>query len=220
MKAIFLVFSPSGHTLLAAQQFMSSLEGKGIMCRMINITKNDNYIHECTLKQTLAKDLDEHQLLVPCAPVYAGHCEGNILRVIRSLPLQTDNQIPAIPLVTYGGVHSSVAPEEMGRSLRSRNYTPIMGVKIAAEHTLTTTCRNRINPHMPSNMEKRILTEATAMAKSVVNGNTPALYAGKALAYAPLPKRLRLQENCFRMALPSSKIRNPASIVKQSLIYR
>ena len=44
MKVVFIVFSPSGHTLIAAQKFMHLLEDKGISCHMINITKNVTYL--------------------------------------------------------------------------------------------------------------------------------------------------------------------------------
>ena len=149
MKVVFIVFSPSGHTLIAAQKFMQLLEDNGISCHMINITKNDKYLQDLTIRKTLLNDLGEHHLLIPCAPVYAGHCEQNMLRTIRALPREKKKQIPAIPLVTYGGVHSSVALEEMGKALSDRGYIPIMGVKIAAEHTLIATFKKRINPNLP-----------------------------------------------------------------------
>ena len=71
MKAVFIVFSPSGHTLIAARKFMSLLEDNGISCHMINITKNDKYLQDFTITKTLVDDLGEHHLLIPCAPVYA-----------------------------------------------------------------------------------------------------------------------------------------------------
>ena len=116
MKVVFIVFSPSGHTLIAAQKFMHLLEDKGISCHMINITKNDKYLQDFTITKTLVNDLGEYHLLISCAPVYAGHCEQNMLRTIWALPREKKKQIPAIPLVTYGGVHSSVALEEMASS--------------------------------------------------------------------------------------------------------
>ena len=100
MKVVFIVFSPSGHTLIAAQKFMQLLEDNGISCHMINITKNDKYLQDLTIRKTLLNDLGEHHLLIPCAPVYAGHCEQNMLRTIRALPREKKKQIPAIPLVT------------------------------------------------------------------------------------------------------------------------
>ena len=190
MKVVFIVFSPSGHTLVAAQKFMQLLEDNGISCHMINITKNDKYLQDLTIRKTLLNDLGEHHLLIPCAPVYAGHCEQNMLRTIRALPREKKKQIPAIPLVTYGGVHSSVALEEMGKALSDRGYIPIMGVKIAAEHTLTATFKKRINPNLPGKIEDQILAEAAEITEKVVNGKIAVLDAGKKLAYAPFMKRI------------------------------
>ena len=190
MKAVFIVFSPSGHTLIAARKFMSLLEDNGISCHMINITKNDKYLQDSAITKTLVDDLGEQHLLIPCAPVYAGHCEQNMLRTIRALPLVKEKQIPAIPLVTYGGVHSSVALEEMGKALSDRGYIPIMGIKIAAEHTLTATFKKRINPNLPGTVEAQILAEAAERTEKVVNDKIAMVNVGKKLAYAPFMKRI------------------------------
>ena len=190
MKAVFIVFSPSGHTLIAARKFMSLLEDNGISCYMINITKNDKYLQDSAITKTLVDDLGEQHLLIPCAPVYAGHCEQNMLRTIRALPLVKEKQIPAIPLVTYGGVHSSVALEEMGKALSDRGYIPIMGIKIAAEHTLTATFKKRINPNLPGTVEAQILAEAAEITEKVVNDKIAMVNVGKKLAYAPFMKRI------------------------------
>ena len=190
MKAVFIVFSPSGHTLIAAQKFMHLLEDNGISCHIINITKNNKYLQNFTITKTLINDLGEHHLLIPCAPVYAGHCEQNMLRTIRALPREKEKQIPAIPLVTYGGVHSSVALEEMGKALNDRGYVPIMGIKIAAEHTLTATFKKRINPNLPGKVEDQILAEAAKITEKVVNDKIAVVNVRKKFAYAPFMKRI------------------------------
>ena len=190
MKAVFIVFSPSGHTLIAARKFMSLLEDNGISCHMINITKNDKYLQDSAITKTLVDDLGEQHLLIPCAPVYAGHCEQNMLRTIRALPLVKEKQIPAIPLVTYGGVHSSVALEEMGKALNDKGYIPIMGIKIAAEHTLTSTFKKRINPNLPGTVEDQILAEAAEITEKVLNDEIAMVNVEKKLAYAPFMKRI------------------------------
>ena len=166
MKAIFIVFSPSGHTLIAARKFMSLLEDNGISCHMINITKNDKYLQDFTITKTLVDDLGEHHLLIPCAPVYAGHCEQNMLRTIRALP------------------------RKMGKALNGRGYIPIMGIKIAAEHTLTATFKKRINPNLPGTVEDQILVEAAEIAEKVLNDEIAMVNVEKKLAYAPFMKRI------------------------------
>lgn len=169
---------------------MHLLEDNGISCHMINITKNDKYLQDFTITKTLVNDLGEHHLLIPCAPVYAGHCEQNMLRIIRALTWEKEKQIPAIPLVTYGGVHSSVALEEMGKALNDRGYIPIMGIKIAAEHTLTATFKKQINPGLPGKVEDQILAEAAEITEKVLNDKIAMVNVGKKLAYAPFLKRI------------------------------
>ncbi len=89
------------------------------------------------------------------ATVCAGHREQNMLRTIRALPREKEKQNPAIPLVTYGGVHSSIANE----ALNGRGYIPIMNIKIAAKHTLTATFENQLILCKPPNIaySKKIL---------------------------------------------------------------
>jgi len=190
MKAVFIVFSPSGHTLLVAQKFMYLLENNGISCHIINITKNDKYLRDSTVTQALVNELGEHNLLIPCAPVYAGHCEQNMLRAIRALPPKRSGKILSIPLVTYGGVHSSVALEEMGKALRNKSYIPIMGIKIASEHTLTATFKRQINPQLPGKEEEQILAEASEIVCQIANDKIAVVDAKKKLAYAPFIKRI------------------------------
>ena len=102
MKVVFIVFSPSGHTLIAAQKFMHLLEDNGISCHMINITKNDKYLQDLTIRKTLLNDLGEHHLLIPCAPVYAGHCEQNMLRTMQLLRCFSSLRLPPHILNRYG----------------------------------------------------------------------------------------------------------------------
>ena len=113
-----------------------------------------------------------------------------MLRTIRALPQEKEKQIPAIPLVTYGGVHSSVALEEMGKVLNDKGYIPIMGIKIAAEHTLTATFKKRINPNLPGKVEEQILAEAAKITEKVVNDKIAMINIEKKLAYAPFMKRI------------------------------
>ena len=56
MKVVFIVFSPSGHTLIAAQKFMHLLEDNGISCHMINITK--------TISIFRTSQLQKHWLMI------------------------------------------------------------------------------------------------------------------------------------------------------------
>jgi len=87
--------------------------------------------------------------------------ENNVLRLIRNLPA-CDGKFGtlAVPFVTYGGVHSSVALDEAGRLLKKKKRKSILGVKIAAEHTLTKTASKIICESLPGENEEKIIAEA------------------------------------------------------------
>ena len=65
-----------------------------------------------------------------------------------------------------------------------------MGIKIAAEHTLTATFKKRINPNLPGEVEDQILAEAAEIIEKVVNDKIAMVNVGKKFAYAPFMKRI------------------------------
>ena len=65
-----------------------------------------------------------------------------------------------------------------------------MGIKIAAEHTLTATFKKRINPNLPGKVEEQILAEAAKITEKVVNDKIAMINIEKKLAYAPFMKRI------------------------------
>jgi heterodisulfide reductase subunit A-like polyferredoxin len=87
--------------------------------------------------------------------------EGHVLRLIGQLP-NVDGKFGAlaVPFVTYGGVHSSVALEEAGKLLKQKKRKSILGVKIAAEHTLTRTASKTIYEDRPGTNETEVIAKA------------------------------------------------------------
>ncbi len=163
MKVSMIVFSPSGHTLQAANIFKKEFEERGVSVQLINTTKNPNYLNESSIKKQLEADLNAHDVLLIGGPIYAGHMEGHILRIIKQLPGVGEKfGALAVPFATYGGVHSSVALEEMGKLLKRQKRKSILGVKIAAEHTLTKTASKTIYKGRPGKDEKLIIARAAS----------------------------------------------------------
>lgn len=192
MKAAIIVFSPSGHTLRAAEIFQSAFEGKTISTQLIDITKRPYYLDKDSMKQQLEKDLEEHDVLLVGGPVYAGHMEGHILRLIDRLPEAGGKYGSlAVPFVTYGGVHSSVALEEAGKLLKAKKRKPILGVKIAAEHTLTRTFAKTIYKNRPGKEEEEIILQAVEKIIEIAAVPPERIKdACKALAYSRPMERL------------------------------
>lgn len=193
MKASIIVFSPSGHTLKAAQVFKRELENRNIEVQLINITKNPKYFQKNgQAERYLGEELDEHDVLLIGGPVYAGHIEKNILRLIELLPEAGGKYGDlAVPFITYGGVHSSIALEEMGRYLKRKNRRSILGVKIAAEHTLTKTFAKVINGTKPGQLEEKIIADAVDRMISIAGRDDKKTKdAGKSFLYSKLSERI------------------------------
>ncbi len=192
MKISIIVFSPSGHTLKVSQLFKQEFEKKDIKVQLINITKNQNYLYSNNMKQYLEEELEEHDVILIGGPVYAGHVEKSILRLIEQLPEAGGKHgCLAVPFVTYGGVHSSIALEEMGRYLKRKNRKSILSVKIAAEHTLTKTLSNVINEKKPGQFEEKIIADAVERIAKITGGDYEKIKdESKSFLYSGLPERI------------------------------
>ena len=192
MKMAIIVFSPSGHTLSVSQIFKKELERKGVGVQLINITKNSSYLQGLHTRQCLAEEIKEHDVLFIGGPVYAGHVEKNVLRLIEQLPEAGGKYgYLAVPFITYGGVHSSIALEEMAKYLKRRNRKSILGVKIAAKHTLTQTLSNVINERKPGQFEGSLIADAVERVIQIAGREYEKITdESKSFAYSRLPERI------------------------------
>lgn len=192
MKVTIVIFSPSGHTLKVSQVFKREFENKHIKVQLINITKNENFLYSDNVKDYLRKEFDEHDVILIGGPVYAGHVEKNILKLIEQLPEAGGKYgYLAVPFVTYGGVHSSIALEEMGRYLKRKNRKSILGVKIAAKHTLTKTLSNVINEKKPGQFEEKIIVEAVERIIKIIGQDYEKIKdVSKSFMYSKLSERI------------------------------
>lgn len=192
MKVTIIVFSPSGHTLRVSQAFKRELEDKNIGVQLIDITKNLSYMQSSGVQQYLDKEIEKHDVILIGSPVYAGHAEKNILRLIEQLPEAGGKYgYLAVPFVTYGGVHSSIALEEMGRYLKRKKRKSILGVKIAAEHTLTQTLSNVINKKKPGQFEEGLIADAVEKIIQITGREYGGIKdVSKSFAYSRLPERI------------------------------
>ena len=138
MKVCILVFSPSGHTLQAAEMMKAALEKQAMQVQLINITGQKEVFGNNNLKGYLLENVKQHDVLCVGGPVYAGHLEGNAQKMIKALPAPNGYWGKlAIPFITYGGLHSSIALSEAGALLHAGKRINIMGVKMASFHSLS-----------------------------------------------------------------------------------
>ena len=207
MKAAVIVFSPSGHTLGAAHMIQKSFESKkdaaGSRADIINITKDDILLYAPRSEKTkyLQNKLTEFDVLFVGAPVYAGHAESCVLRVIEALP-EADAQRAkcAVPFITYGGAHSFVALEEMARALKKKNYVPVLGIKLASFHTLSRYFHTEILPNKPGDSEALLIDTAVNKVFDICSTKNAIRDNSASFAYTKAPMRFILR------MLPQKKI--------------
>lgn len=150
IKTAIIVFSPSGSTLKTAKMIEKNMIDRGMQVQLLDITKNKTIFRENKMVQYLEENVEPHDLICVGGPVYAGHFEGNAMKIIKTLPYPDKKWGKfAVPFVTYGGLHSSIALMEAGKLFIERKRKSIAGMKIATFHTLTTTLPFIINENKP-----------------------------------------------------------------------
>ena len=207
MKAAVIVFSPSGHTLTAACMIQKSFESKGgaagNTADIVNITKDDVLLYAPHSEKTkyLQNRLTEFDVLFIGSPVYAGHAESSVLRVIEALPEPDAHRSKcAVPFITYGGAHSFVALEEMARALKKKKYVPVLGIKLASFHTLSRYFHNKILPDKPGDAEALLIDRAVSKVFDICANKNAIRDNSVSFAYAKAPMRFILR------MLPQEKI--------------
>lgn len=158
MKVAIIVFSPSGNTLKAAKLIEKSFVSRDAKVRLLNITAKKDIANQESIVNYLNVCVESHDLLFIGGPVYAGHLQNNVKKIIKALPLPDEKWAPlVVPFVTYGGVHSSIALKEAGALLKQRERKNIAGLKIAASHSLTQKFPFSINENMPGSEEANLI---------------------------------------------------------------
>ena len=196
MKAVIIVFSPSGHTLIAAHMIQKKIKDKGGTADIINITKDDSLLlaSKSERQKILEERLQDFDVLFVGAPVYAGHAESHILSIIEALPLP-DRQCSkiAVPFITYGGAHSFIALEEIGRALKKKKYVPVLGIKLASFHTLSRFFHTKILENKPGDMEEGLIETAVNKVFALCSHKEHIKDNSASFAYTKGPMRFMLK---------------------------
>ena len=194
MKAVVIVFSPAGHTLAAARMIRESIEARGGAADIIDLTKDDTLLFSPAGSENLAAKAGAFDALFIGAPVYAGHAEHTILRTIAMLPPPDEKRSKiAVPFISYGGAHSFVALEEMGRALKRKNYVPVLGIKIASFHTLSRSFRTKILEDRPGDAERCVIDGAVSKVADLCADPKSIRDGSASFAYTKMPMRFILK---------------------------
>jgi len=194
MKAVVIVFSPSGHTLTAARMIRKSIEARGGTADIIDLTKDDTLLFASDKRENLAVKAGAFDVLFVGAPVYAGHAEHTVLRTIAMLPFPDEKRSKiAVPFISYGGAHSFIALEEMGRALKRKNYVPVLGIKLASFHTLSKSFRTKILEDRPGDAERRVIDGAVSKVVDLCSDPESIRDNSASFAYTKMPMRFILK---------------------------
>lgn len=170
MKVAIIVFSPSGHTLKVAKMMEKTMTNKDMKVQLLDITRNEKIFRENKMEQYLKEKIEPHDLICVGGPVYAGHFEGNVKNIIKTLPYPDKRWGElAVPFVTYGGLHSTIALKEAGNLFHKSKRINILGMKIAAFHTLTKTLEFKINENKPGKEVLHIIEEFVEKIIEITN---------------------------------------------------
>lgn len=192
MKICIIVFSPSGHTLGTAERMIEIMLERGIEAQLLNITGKEKIFREDHLSEYLDREVKEHDIICIGGPVYAGHMEFNVKKIIEALPgVDSKWGKLAVPFVTYGGVHSSIALKEAGNLLFKKGRINVLGLKVAAFHTLTRTLDKQINCGKPDEKDDDILIQIINRLENIFHSRNAAKDVRKSFNYAhPLERML------------------------------
>lgn len=167
MKAIVLIFSPSGNTLKVGKVISEYFNLQGIDTQITDLTRNKDYLFSLNRKAYINKIINDKDLLFIGGPVYAHHLHYNVKEIIKQFEkLKNGNKQYAIPFVTYGGINSGIALHEAEKLLKKQNRTVIAGLKISAEHCLTKKFKTVFNENLPGD---EILPMIDELVKTIVD---------------------------------------------------
>ncbi len=191
MRVCIIVFSPSGHTLKAGRAFEARLIAAGHAVQLVNITRTYRERVKLGWAEFLRRRIAPHDLLCVGAPVYAGHLESNAKSLLNALPAPGAGWGRlAIPFVSYGGLHSSIALREAGNLLYKKGRINVMGFKMGAFHTLTLRAPRPLYPAKPDQDDLGILDRVVERIVELEEDTSKARDCRRSFSYAPLKERI------------------------------
>jgi len=170
MKITIIVFSPSGNTLAIAKLIKKSFLSRNSDVQVLDLTRKKEITCQNSIENFLKEKGTAHDILFIGGPVYSGHLQESVKNIIKALPSPNDKWSSlAIPFVTYGGIHSSIALKESGELLKKSGRKNIFGLKIATSHSLVKRFSFNINENKPGDEELQIIKEATEKTYQIIN---------------------------------------------------
>lgn len=144
MKITIIQFSPSGYTSKVTTMIENELKKRKQEVQIIDITCDEIFFITRNIHEFLEKNVEQHDVLLIGAPVYAHHLQYHVQDLLKALP--RPNNIwgkYAIPYVCYGGISSGVALKEAANLLSNSGRMVHAGMKVSAPHSMTREFMNK-----------------------------------------------------------------------------
>lgn len=172
VKIVIIVFSPTGNTLKIGEILKSFLQKKYFNVSLVNFTGRSDLLNDGRiLKKYLVDNIGSDDLVCIGSPVYAGHIQYNVKKIIKSLPKPYGIWgKQAVFFVTYGGVSPGLAFTEAWNILNKTGRVLVLGMQINSFHCLTRNLDIKLNDGKPGDEALPIVEELACrieMLKSV-----------------------------------------------------
>jgi len=191
MRVLIIVFSPAGSTMKIAALLEERLIAANNQVQLLNITANKAMFKDGKIKETLAAQVKDHDLIFFGSPVYEKHIEWYVKQVFKQLPKpDTKWGRLAIPFVTYGGVSSGVALLEAVKLLKKSGRTTVAAMKIESSHIVSKKLTARVNEGMPGEEAFPIVDELTKRISEIDLKNEEVKDFSKELNYHSFKEKI------------------------------
>jgi len=150
LKALIIVFSPTGNTNKVAEMLEKALLERNAEVQSIDMSREDVFSDAGKIRGFLEEKVLPHDCICVGGPVYAGHLQNQAKNIIHTLPSPGGKWGKlAIPFVTWGGISSGVALREAANLLKSSGRATVFGMKIVGRHSLARKYAVKLNEGKP-----------------------------------------------------------------------
>lgn len=187
--------SPAGSTRHVAQVIQTALGSTESRTESLELWQGN----QGQAFPTVPQDSDRYCLWIG-TPVYALHAVPPIQEFLDHLPV-CNSECYAVPFVTFGGVTSGTALEEMGARLQSKGYTLVAAAKILAVHSSLWKSPNPLGQGHPNSQDEAMIRDLVACVQERLRQSSPTGLDPDTLVYQPEAVRSRAAQMSIDAAI-------------------
>ncbi|MEN8141416.1 MAG: EFR1 family ferrodoxin [Thermodesulfobacteriota bacterium] len=207
IKATIVYCSPGGSTLNVAQVIKKGLEGDAAEVTMVDLAAKKEP------GAAGAGPEDGARILFVGSPVYGGHAIPPVMDWLAEVDGASFDY--AVPFVTYGGVMSGVAIQEMAEVMEEKEMVVLGAAKIVGEHTMMWEVDDPLGKGCPGGAEDAMVANLVTTVLAKMNKGTADDLAVSPSVLRYQPEEIYEHHKTFNLAL--IKPQAPKRIVNEEL---